>query len=205
MCGVKRGFGMSFTPHGKLTRHIRATKHQRQARASTGNLRGIGRGKRALTGQRHRARAAPSPAPGRRNGGLRCVCARDCRAAVRILLRTCVRVCACLSRAHPSPPWGPPLHTAHLSYIKMYWAFWKLFTYRVQKKRKYVSAQYRKAAEDPWAVCRHVADGGEAGVGGRARRGDHKTRAARGPDRQDATLPGPSAVLPRLGLYRARS
>ena len=52
MRGVKHGFGMNFTPHGRLTRHIRATKHQRQARASTGSLGGIGGGRRALTGQR---------------------------------------------------------------------------------------------------------------------------------------------------------
>ena len=45
--GVKRGFGMLVTPHGRLTRHIRAPKHHRKARASTGKLGGIGRGKRA--------------------------------------------------------------------------------------------------------------------------------------------------------------
>ena len=50
MCGVKRGFGMNSTPHGRLPRHIRATKHQRQARASTGSLGGIGRGKLKLRG-----------------------------------------------------------------------------------------------------------------------------------------------------------
>ena len=38
MRGVERGFGMLFTPHGRLARHIRVPKHQRQARASTGNL-----------------------------------------------------------------------------------------------------------------------------------------------------------------------
>ena len=31
MRGVKRGFGMLFTPRGRLTRHIRAPTHQRQA------------------------------------------------------------------------------------------------------------------------------------------------------------------------------
>ena len=45
MRGVKHGFGMLFTPRGRLTRHIPAPKHKRQARASTGKLGGIGRGK----------------------------------------------------------------------------------------------------------------------------------------------------------------
>ena len=31
-------FGVNSTPHGSLTRHTRATKHQRQARVSTGNM-----------------------------------------------------------------------------------------------------------------------------------------------------------------------
>ena len=53
MRGVERGFGMLFTPHGRLARHIRAPKHQRQACASTGKLGGIGRGKRAWVGSRY--------------------------------------------------------------------------------------------------------------------------------------------------------
>ena len=43
MRGVKRGFGLLFTPRGRLARHIQAPEHQRQARASTGKLGGIGR------------------------------------------------------------------------------------------------------------------------------------------------------------------
>ena len=58
MRGVKRAFGMPFTPHGRLTRHIRAPRHQRKARASTGKLGGIGRGKRAGRAVRERGHAS---------------------------------------------------------------------------------------------------------------------------------------------------
>ena len=47
MRGVKHGFGMLFTPRGRLTSHIRVPKCQRQTRASTEKLRGIGRGKKS--------------------------------------------------------------------------------------------------------------------------------------------------------------
>ena len=51
MCGVKtRLLYECHAPRGRLKRHVRATKHQRQARACTGSLGGIRRGERALTG-----------------------------------------------------------------------------------------------------------------------------------------------------------
>ena len=52
MRGVKHEFGMLFTPHGMLTRQIRAPKHQRQTRASTEKMGRIGRGKKGFDGPR---------------------------------------------------------------------------------------------------------------------------------------------------------
>ena len=42
MRGVKRGFGMLFTPRGRLTRHIRAPSTRGKLGASTEKLGGIG-------------------------------------------------------------------------------------------------------------------------------------------------------------------
>ena len=50
MRGVKHEFGMLFTHEGRLTRHIRAPKQQRQARASTGKLGRIGGEKKGFDG-----------------------------------------------------------------------------------------------------------------------------------------------------------
>ena len=50
MRGVKHEFGMLFTHEGRLTRHIRAPKQQRQARASTGKLGRIRWGKKGFDG-----------------------------------------------------------------------------------------------------------------------------------------------------------
>ena len=64
-CAVlKHEFGMLFTHEGRLTRHIRAPKHQRQARASTGKLGRIRRGKEGFDGpQPSRTRLGRTHAP----------------------------------------------------------------------------------------------------------------------------------------------
>ena len=50
MRGVKHELGMLFTHEGRITRHMRAPNHQRQARASTEKLGRIGRGEKGFDG-----------------------------------------------------------------------------------------------------------------------------------------------------------